>query len=207
MREVLAIVLVACSLSCANRITPQAPQAAPSPATGPGGAASRPTSAAPAAAWQGVYAMPSEVAGFAGEVLLLDEEFGRHSYAMQTYSDMVSTDDIPQDKLSGSYLTEGEVLYLPHAIRYMRDGKPRLLAGIDRYTRVRINGRDVLLRDDALRAYRQENKLYDYGILIKVSDEGGLVDLSKVERPSIKVLYADPSKPWADPFVHGPNPR
>jgi hypothetical protein len=64
------------------------------------------------------------------------------------------------------------------------------------------------MRDDALRAYRDNNKLYDYGILVRTDDVPSLLlDLKTVERPSIKSLYDDPSKPWRDPYVHGPNAR
>jgi hypothetical protein len=90
----------------------------------------------------------------------------------------------------------------------MNEGRPRFLASITRYTRVEINGRKVLMRDDALRAFRKENKLYGYGILVEVKDRADfMLDLRKVEHPSVKVLYSDPSKPWNDPFVHGANAR
>ena len=53
-------------------------------------------------------------------------------------------------------------------------------------------------------ALRKENKLYDYGILVKVKDQADfMLDLGKVEHPSVKVLYSDPAKSWNDPFVHG----
>ncbi|HEV2296590.1 MAG TPA: hypothetical protein VGR35_22290 [Tepidisphaeraceae bacterium] len=105
-------------------------------------------------------------------------------------------------------MIEGRVVYLPEAYGYMHDGKPLLLASITRHTLIEVNGRKVLMRDDALRAFREHNKLYDYGILVKVKDEAGIMlDLRKVEHPSIKVLYADPAKPWNDPFVHGANSR
>ena len=75
-------------------------------------------------------------------------------------------------------------------------------------TRAVIQGHTVLLRDDALKAYRENNQLYDYGILIRVSDKATLfTDLDHVKHESIKVLYQDRSKGWDDPFVHGPNPR
>src|SRR5206468_5709849 len=96
------------------------------------------------------------------------------------------------------------VLYIPHAYGHIRDGKPDLTASLDRMSLIEINGHKTLMRDDALRTFRNENKLYDYGILIKVSDDPFYpLDLKKAEPPSIKLLYSDPTKPWNDPFVHG----
>ena len=159
--------------------------------------------------WVGVYASTSEVGGFTGTVLALDEKSGKEmGYRLRFRSDVIMLDAIRQDMRRGSCLTEGRVLYLPEAYGFMLDDKPVLLASITRYTLVEINGHQVLMRDDALQAFREHNKLYDYGILVKVKDEAGpLSDFSKVEHPSIKVLYADPARPWNDPFVHGPNDR
>jgi hypothetical protein len=159
--------------------------------------------------WLGVYASTSEVGGFSGTVLALERDWNDElRYRMHFYSDVSSADAIEQDELRGDCLTEGDTLYLPQAYGFMREGKPVLQAKVTRYTRVTINGHPVLLRDDALRAYRANNKLYDYGILVRV---GGppewSADLRSVKHPSIKTLYPDPSKPWDDPFVHGPNAR
>jgi len=158
-------------------------------------------------AWVGVYASPSEISGFAGSVLDLMSG-ADHAYRLRRYSDVRSANNIEQDELAGSYLTDADVLYLPQASGYMIDGKPRLLASMERYTRIQINGHAVLMRDDALRAFREENKFHDYGILIQVSDQAnGLEDLKKVQHPSIKLLYINPIGGWADPLVHGPNNR
>jgi hypothetical protein len=159
--------------------------------------------------WIGVYASTSEIGGFAGTVLVLDKELGDEiRYRMRSYSDVSLAGAIEQDERAGSCLIERRMLYLPEASGYMQDGKPRLFASITHYTLMEINGRKVLMRDDALRAFREENKLYDYGILVKVEDKAGLLlDLSKVEHPAIKVLYSDPARPWKDSFVHGANSR
>jgi hypothetical protein len=167
------------------------------------------TDAGPEGEWIGVYASTSEIRGFSKTALALErgprDEIG---YRLRSHSDVVSAQSIEQDERSGGCLTDGRTLYLPEAYGWVRDGKPRLRASITRFTRLRVNGRTVLMRDDALRAFREENKLYDYGILVKVSDHaGGSTDLREVEHPSIKVLYSDPAKPWSDPFVHGPNKR
>jgi hypothetical protein len=182
-----------------------------------GGTATRPRAATqPAAAravleddWPGVYASPSEIGGFAGTVLAVEKgPRDGMNYRMYSRSDVSSSDAIRQDVLHGSCLSDGSELYMPYAYGFMHEGEPRLLASITRFTLVEIDGRKVLMRDDALRAFREQNKLYDYGILIKTNDQPDVsLDLAKVEHPSIKVLYSDPTQPWSDPFVHGPNSR
>jgi hypothetical protein len=159
--------------------------------------------------WPGLYCTPGEIGGFSGTVLLIKRDWQDDlRYRMTFYSDVISANSIHQSELSGSCLADGDRLYIAKASGYYSDGKPRLLAYIDRYTRQIVNGRTVLMRDDALQAYREQNKLYDYGLLIRVADElAAHADLRDVEHPSVKVLYADPAKPWQDPFVHGPNER
>jgi hypothetical protein len=202
-RYLVTTALALLSVSCAG---PRGGTAS-TPSTRP--AATQPADEVSERDWIGVYASASEIGGFAGTVLVLDKELRNDiGYRLRSYSDVSSVDDIKQDEQRGSCLIEGQVVYLPEAHGYMHDGKPQLLASITRYTRMEINGRKVLMRDDALRAFREQNKLYDYGILVKVNDEAGvMLDLRKVEHPSIKVLYADPARPWNDPFVHGANSR
>src|SRR5262245_57866319 len=83
--------------------------------------------------WIGVYSSTSEIAGFTGTVVVISEGLtdGLH-YDKTFHSDVHMADDIQQDSRSGSCLTEGDRLYLPEAYGYMRDGKPHLLASIDR---------------------------------------------------------------------------
>jgi hypothetical protein len=75
---------------------------------------------------------------------------------------------------------------------------------VDPWTANVINGIPVLMRSDALKAWREQKKIYDYGILIKIQamvEEDGYV-----ARPSVKSLY-DADKQgmqWKDPFVNGP---
>jgi hypothetical protein len=105
-------------------------------------------------------------------------------------------------------LVDGDRVYVPKAHGSMREGKPGLWASVTRYTRGTINGQAVPMRDDALRAFTEQNRLDDYGILIKVPGVAeALVDLGRVEHPSIKARYDDPDKPWHDPFVGDPNER
>lgn len=121
---------------------------------------------------------------------------------------MVISGGIEQDVQTGTCLVDGNRIFIPEASGYYYDGKPQLHARVERMTRASINGLVVLLRDDAREAYASENKLYDYGILIKVADEAdSVLDLEAVKHESIKVLYADKTKEWRDPYVHGPNER
>jgi hypothetical protein len=190
-------------VSCAPK--PRSPAPLPAAATRPAAASSQPSPQD----WFGVYATPVEISGFSGTTLCLQAGYqGSPQYRMRFYSDVISGDAIKQEELFGGFLTDGDALYLPRAFGFVREGVTSLMATVDRYTLVTINGHKVLLRDDALRAYRKEDKLYDYGILIKVDDRpDAIVDLEKVQHPSIRSLYADPSKPWKDPFVHGANGR
>lgn len=43
----------------------------------------------------------------------------------------------------------------------MHEGKSQLLASITRYTLTEINGRKVLMRDDALRAFREVKAVWN----------------------------------------------
>jgi hypothetical protein len=160
--------------------------------------------------WIGVYTSPSEVGGFSGTVLSVEAEFqtDRLRYRMTFYSDVVLADAIDEKEKSGQLLPENNELFVPEASGYTSDGKVSLLAKITRYTRIQINGHTVLMRDDALKEYREHDRLYDYGILIKVQDSADFfVNLDKVKHESLKVLYKDPGKEWKDPFVHGANDR
>jgi hypothetical protein len=199
------IAAVSCQSGVRNRASP------PSPPPNPTGSR-EPAAVADVADWPGVYSSTSEVGGFTGTVLVLERDRpdspDELDYRTRFRTDFISTNSIPQSTYSGSARTDGDRLYLPKASGYYSDGKPRLLASIDRYTRMTINGHAVLMRDDALKAYREQNRLYDYGILVRVADRvRAHDDLRKVEHPSIKLLYQDAAKPWRDPFVHGPNER
>ena len=157
----------------------------------------------------GVWASPAEIGGFSGTVLVLEKDLSDEiGYRMRFYTDTDLSGEIKQDERRGSSLTSGHAIYIPQASGFYHDGKPLLLASVTQYTLMQINGHAVLVRDDALKAYQTENKLYDYGILIRVTAKAEpLLELKKVEHPSIKLLYSDPNKPSADPFVHGPTPR
>ena len=209
MRRTLALCLALFSGSCrSDTVQParDAPNAGTTATTQAAGSAQDESFAT----WVGVYASPEEISGFTGTVLALQRWVRGEdlSYRMTFYTDVGSADDIEQDELTGTCLVDGDQVYLPTAHGSYRDGKPQLLAMVQRYTRVSVNGKTVLMRDDALRAFRETNKLYDYGILIKVSDTRSVaMDLHSVEHPSLKTLYEDASRPWQDPFLHGPNER
>jgi hypothetical protein len=160
--------------------------------------------------WVGVYSSPAEIGGFSGTVLVIEESIvgSELRYRKSFYSDVRSPDDIEQEIRTGNCLIDGNRIFIPQAYGYLRGGKPQLLASIERLTRASINGRIVLLRDDARVAFEAENKLYDYGILIKVADKPHLLlDLAEVKHESIKLLQNDKSKAWQDPFTNGPNER
>lgn len=159
--------------------------------------------------WVGVYSSPDEIGGFTGTVLAIEKNIdGTLAYRKSFHSDVGSANAIEQDLTRGSCLIEENRIYIPEAFGYYRDNKPNLLASIDRYVKVMVNNHVTLMRDDAYAAFQEENKLYDYGILIKVSDKADWqLDLGKVEHKSIKVLYSDKTKEWKDPFVSGPNER
>lgn len=160
--------------------------------------------------WIGVYSSPEEIGGFTGTVLVLEKGLGGKDlqYRKRFHSD-VSVDDIKQDERSGSCLVDRDCIYIPEAYGYRRDeGEIRLHASVERYHRVTVNGYRTLMRDDAYSIFKTKNELYDYGILIQVPAKPDWeLELDEVEHPSIKVLYTDQTKPWSDPFVHGPNER
>lgn len=153
--------------------------------------------------WLGIYASPIEIGGFARTTLVLvDGLRDEISYQMRFHSDVRLADDIALEELHGRCLIDGDVLYVPQVFGYTTNGQPRVIAEVTRFTLLEINGHKTLMRDDALRAFRIENKLYDYGILIKVSGTMNRPpDLRNVQHPSIKLLHSDPNKPWSDPFV------
>ena len=161
------------------------------------------------AAWLGVYSSPKEIGGFTGTVLSIEKGVPDGlSYRMTFYTDVILADAIEQSELRGDVLTNGDQMYVGTASGYILDGKPTLFGTVKRYTRATINGRVVLLRDDALQAYRKDGTLYDYGILIRVSEKAArLGKLAAAPHESITVLQRNPKKEWKDPFIHGPNPQ
>jgi hypothetical protein len=192
------VATLTCVLSGCTAAPPPAPRAAGGPSTAPS-----PDS------WSGAYSSPSEIGAFTGTVLLIETETdGGLHYRMTFRSDRGSTDEVREGEKFGTLLTEGQHLYLPVATAYRREDRVQTFADVTRYTRMTIRGRTVLLRDDALNAYQKQDRLYDYGILIKVDEGRDFVpSLDDVRHESIKALYRDPAKPWKDPFVGGPNPR
>lgn len=160
--------------------------------------------------WVGVYSSTSEIGGFTGTVLSLEDAFAAGSlrYRKKFYSDVVVAGMTRGSEKDGQPFVEGDELYLPEASGSAQDGKTSLWASITRYTRVNLEGRTVLMRDDALSEFREHNRLYDYGILIKVLDKGDpFLNLADVKHESIKVLYENTTRPWQDPFIYGPNDR
>lgn len=153
--------------------------------------------------WVGVYSSTSEIGGFTGTVLVIEEGLNLPElrYRMSFYTDASQAGEIHEKVKTGWLLTNSAQLYVPEATGYTRDNQVSLSASITRYTRVRIRGRVVLLRDDALGEYRDHNRLYDYGVLIQVSDRvDSFVEMEQVRHESIRTIQPS-DKPWRDPFV------
>jgi hypothetical protein len=144
--------------------------------------------------WAGVYSTPSEIGGFSGTVLAIEVDAAGQLFCRKWFHTDVNpeTNDFEGKQVYARLTAAGDTLVV--------DG--------DAYTRMTLQNRTVLMRPDALSAYQKRNELYDYGILIKVSDTVPAdLKLSTAPHESIKCLYTDPSNPWADPYVRGANER
>ena len=160
--------------------------------------------------WIGIYTSPSEIKGFSHTVLAIDNR-DSGVRAMRVFrSDIEMSELIDPGDRDGACIIEGDQIYISEGWGLKRGDEVMVYGALERYTRVEINERVVLMRDGAYSAYKKEGKLYDYGVLIKVGDDPsnkGGVSWKGAAHESIKVLYADPTKPWKDSFVHGPNER
>jgi hypothetical protein len=177
-------------------------------------AAKEPTKASstPDRSWNGVYVSPAEIGGFAEtkiEIQIAPFDRAKLWYRMTSQSDVVPSDTIKQSEYNGVVATDENKMFLPTANGSYDKGRPLLFADITRYRRIRIKGYTVLMRDDAWKAFRERDALYDYGILIKAPEDSGgrEIHLEDAKPISIKVLYKHPKKGWRDPFVNGPNQR
>jgi hypothetical protein len=77
----------------------------------------------PAAAhWAGVYSSPSEIGGFSGTVLILEEDYRDELGFRMTFNSDVgpSEREIVEKEKHGEALTEGEYLYIPTALLLRR---------------------------------------------------------------------------------------
>ena len=137
---------------------------------------------------EGIYCTPVEISGFSGTALELKD--GKFEYWF--YSD-VGTGDEPEYPVTGKYSQKDGQLTLNHEQVSQRDWFPAVIKGVR-----------VLLRPDAWKIWREQKKIYDYGVLIQVDET--VDDDGDVERPSVKQLYGAGKKDreWKDPFVHGP---
>lgn len=180
MRLAPVVIVAAVALGCSQRPGAEPVANAPIPKQ------NAPVNKAPGL--DGVYCTPAEIGGFSGTVLEI--KGGRFRYWF--YSDLRGGDE-PQYPLTGEYTLQDGKLTLNNEQVYQREWFPDVLNGIP-----------VLLRADALKVWREEKKIFDYGVLIKT--EGMVNDDGDIARPSVKELYeADKKgKEWKDPFVHGP---
>ncbi len=141
---------------------------------------------------EGVYSTPSEISGFSGTILEL--KAGKFRYWF--YSD-VRLGDEPEYPLTGQYDFQNGKVILNNPDVNQRKWNVDVL-----------NGTPVLWRDDALKIWKQEQKIYDYGVLIWTENKIQEDNLSEFERTSVSELYSKEKKKqikeWKDPFVHGP---
>lgn len=134
---------------------------------------------------EGVYVTTSEIRGYTGTILELQE--GRFRYWF--YSDVGGGDkEYPE---TGTYSVEGDTVYLSNR---------------EAWTIGNVGSLPVLWRDDALEEWQENGRIYDYGILVQTT---GPVPANswEVERPSIDVVNRALQRPtgtWFDPFVYGP---
>jgi len=157
--------------------------------------------------WHGIYVSTCEISGYSGTAMSLGPlEDGQRKYRKHFYS-CVSTDSPelpPIIETNENKLTITE----RHGFRTSDGTLHDPIEYETKYTRMKINGHIVLLRDDALKQFESDNKLSDYGVLVKISDNHESIDdLSNAPHPSIRALYEEPDSGWNDPFVHGANSR
>lgn len=139
----------------------------------------------------GIYATSREIAGFSGTILEISDAKFRYWF----YSDVRWSGE-PEYPISGKALFQNERVVIEFHPEREEVWFPD-----------EINGVQVLLRDDALEAWKKESKIYDYGILIK-TDYKRVDENAKFERPSITVLFDEEMnkrlKNRIDPFITGP---
>jgi len=107
-------------------------------------ATSRPTTAPSESEWTGAYTSPSEIGGFAGDVLYIKGggATGGLDYRMTSWSDVGGA----RHKF-GTPFVDGVCIYLPWSDGYETyEGKTFQRAELVRYTRSMINGRVVLMK-------------------------------------------------------------
>jgi hypothetical protein len=113
---------------------------------------------------EGTYQLCEEVTGYSGEKLELKD--GRFKYWF--YSD-VRTGEEPTYPLSGTYTIEGTTLKLNHAKIWNSER-----------TFDKINGVDVIWREDGLAHWKTSKRIHPYAVLIRSTDSD--------RRPSINLL-------------------
>ena len=133
----------------------------------------------------GTYASPLECSGFQSVAV---------SIGTNWYSSWFESDVLPQDKArpirGGTYCRQGNDLYMvlicilsEWVIANPRD--PAIVPRVEKWTLTNINESVVLMRDDALACWTNENRIMPYGVLIKIGDTTTEL-LRDVKHPSIK---------------------
>lgn len=215
-------------LGCADRAEPPVSQSIDQPTSSVDSTCARPSHTP---GLDGLYCTTSEIGGFSETILELRD--GRFRYWF--YSDARSSDD-PEYPVAGTYQIQSIPPVRPpvprrvsERRRAIRDSQryrsvarddgviPPQLVGEwlvlddDRITQRlwfpdTVNGIPVLWREDGLRIWREDRKIYDYAVLVKIENT------EPVERdltgPSVRCLYDKAMqqriRQWNDPFVFGP---
>ena len=134
---------------------------------------------------EGVYVTSSEIRGFTGTILELRDGAYRYWF----YSDVGTNDSTMPE--TGTYAVE-------YGIVQLSNGDPWHVGNIGEL--------GLLWRSDALEAWKQSERIYDYGILVRT--EQAVPSLWwEIESPSIDIVKQAlwrPTSNWRDPFIVGP---
>lgn len=135
--------------------------------------------------FEGIYVSTSEIRGFTGTIL----ELKSGKFRFWFYSDVGSNDtELPE---AGTYT--------------VKDGSVQLSTGRSWYVG-NVGSIGLLWRDDALHAWEYDERIYDYGILMR-TDAAVPAHWWEIECPSIdevKRALGRPTPNWRGPFVVGP---
>ena len=133
---------------------------------------------------EGVYVHPNEIGGFTGTILELKDGEFRYWFCSD-----VGRDDTPYPQ-KGTYAVDDGVLKLSNGRRWYIGNAGELA---------------LLWRSDALAVWQESNRVYDYGILVRIEHDVPEL-IWQIESPSINVVnqaLGRPSSVWRDPFIYG----
>jgi hypothetical protein len=140
---------------------------------------------------EGVYATPDEISGFSGTTLELKDGGFRYWF----HSDVGGLNE-PEYPIIGKYEFQNGVVLLNST----QVNQSQWFIDV-------VHGTPVLWREDALKIWKRDRKIYDYGVLVWSENDIQDDDLNKLQRRSVRDLYSEEKKneikEWKDPFVHG----